>query len=75
MNFNVDDLTNQDIMDIEDATGKAFTDILDTWTFKVACAWLALRKENPAATFDEVAKGKWSITVEALSGDNPKGQS
>lgn len=70
--FNIDDLTNQDVIDIEDATGKSFSEILNKWEFKVAVAWLALRRDNPAISYDEVKSSKLDVVMDAVADPDPK---
>ena len=70
--FDFDNITNRQIAEIEDVTGKSFTDIVGKWEFKVACAYLVLRESDPNITYEQVLDGSWETVADAMAGADPK---
>lgn len=71
-----DELTNRELGEIELATGTAISDLFiggkPGWLLTTAMAWLAMRRENPAITFDEIANGNYDVVADFYGDADPK---
>ena len=73
--INIDDLTNGQLIEIEDATGRTMDELFingkPTWLLKTALTWLAKRVNNPELTFDQIKAGSYDLITE-VGTDDPK---
>ena len=71
-----DDLTNREIGLIELVTESHISDLFINskpgWMLTTALTWLALRRENPDITFEEVADGNYDVVAKFHGDDDPK---
>lgn len=74
--FNIEDLTNRQIAEIEDLTNKSFPDLFidgrPSWLLTAAGAYITLRATDPDITFEKIMDGSYEIVADVIAGNDPK---